>query len=455
MNFRGIALALAAAFGLSLGFGAVCQAQQQAAGVEVDPSGVLRMVYAQDPTGRLTTMRLAEARAKLDGKLAEPTEMRKISLQRLEAAVQEKLASGAPIPDEMRYLAGLTRVQYVFYYPETKDIVIAGPAEPFGTDLAGRPVGIATGSAIVELQDLIAALRAYSPQGDRTSVISVSIDPTKEGLARMQDFLRKVGRNIVPGDTSFIVSGLKESLGQQNVTIRGVPAETHFAQVLVEADYRMKLIGIGLEQPAAKIPSYVSRSNPAAVSRNALQRWYFVPNYECVRASEDDLAMELVGRGVKLVGQAELVSSSGEREESGRGDMASKAFTNAFTNEYETLAKNTPVYAQLRNLIDLSVVAAYVQRNDWYEQSGWSMDFFGDESKFAIQTYVAPAKVETAVNAVWKGSTLVTPIGGGVRIKAEQALDQENLLADEQGALAEKRASVNLSDLPAGQWWWD
>jgi hypothetical protein len=165
--------------------------------------------------------------------------------------------------------------------------------------------------------------------------------------------------------------------------------------------------------------------------------------------------MELVGRGVKLVGQAELVSSSGEREESGRGDMASKAFTNAFTNEYETLAKNTPVYAQLRNLIDLSVVAAYVQRNDWYEQSGWSIDFFGDESKFAIQTYVAPAKVETAVNAVWKGSTLVTPIGGGVRIKAEQALDQENLLADEEGALAEKRASVNLSDLPAGQWWWD
>jgi hypothetical protein len=355
----------------------------------------------------------------------------------------------------MRYLAGLTRVQYVFYYPETKDIVIAGPAEPFGTDLAGRPVGIATGSAVVELQDLIAALRAYSPEGDRTSVISVSIDPTKEGLARMQDFLRQIGRTAVPGDTSRIVNGLQESLGQQTVSIKGVPAETHFAQVLVEADYRMKLIGIGLEKPAAKITSYVSKANPAAVSRNALQRWYFVPNYECVRASEDDLAMELVGRGVKLVGQAELVAASGDREASGRGDLASKAFTSTFTNEYETLAKNSPVYAQLRNLIDLSIVAAYVQRNDWYAESGWSMDFFGDESKYAIQTYVAPTKVETAVNAIWKGNTLMTPIGGGVRIQAEQALEQENLLADEQGALAEKRAAVSLSDLPAGQWWWD
>ena len=165
--------------------------------------------------------------------------------------------------------------------------------------------------------------------------------------------------------------------------------------------------------------------------------------------------MELVGRGVKLVGQAEMVSASGERAETGRGDLASKAFTSTFTNEYETLAKNSPVYAQLRNLIDLSVVAAFIQRNEWYDKSGWSMEFFGDESQYAIQTYTAPTKVETAVNAIWKGNTLMTPIGGGVKIEPESALEQENLLADEKGELAETRASIDLSSLPEGQWWWD
>ena len=40
--------------------------------------------------------------------------------------------------------------------------------------------------------------------------------------------------------------------------------KTHFAQVLVEADYRMKLIGIGLEQPPVRMVSYVDRANPAA-----------------------------------------------------------------------------------------------------------------------------------------------------------------------------------------------
>ena len=44
-------------------------------------------------------------------------------------------AGGQPSDDDLKALAGLTSVQYVFYYPETKDIVIAGPAE----GLRGRP----------------------------------------------------------------------------------------------------------------------------------------------------------------------------------------------------------------------------------------------------------------------------------------------------------------------------
>ena len=34
-----------------------------------------------------------------------------------------------PLPDEVKYLAGLQRVQYVFVDPETKDVILAGPAE--------------------------------------------------------------------------------------------------------------------------------------------------------------------------------------------------------------------------------------------------------------------------------------------------------------------------------------
>ena len=182
--------------------------------------------------------------------------------------------------EAMLYLAGLQKVKYVFYYPETGDIVLAGPAEGWATDLSGRVRGISTGSPVVELQDLVVALRAFPPAGRSSPVITCSIDPTKEGLANMQEFLRRIGATATPNQTKFIVDGLRRSLGLQNVTISGIPADTHFAQVMVEADYRMKLIGIGLEQPPVKMVSWISKVSPGTLSRNALQRWYFVPNYE-------------------------------------------------------------------------------------------------------------------------------------------------------------------------------
>lgn len=52
---------------------------------------------------------------------------------------------------------------------------------------------------------------------------------------------------LLRSDAQFIAAGLKENLGLQVVSIDGISPQTHFAQVLVEADYRMKLIGIGLE----------------------------------------------------------------------------------------------------------------------------------------------------------------------------------------------------------------
>ncbi|MEZ6070226.1 MAG: DUF1598 domain-containing protein [Pirellulales bacterium] len=155
---------------------------------------------------------------------------------------------------------------------------------------------------------------AGSKGGGSKHVIGCSIDPTQEGLARMQAFLRQVGVTATPNDTDRIVNGLRESLGLQNVSILGVSANTHFAQVMVEADYRMKLIGIGLEQPPIRMASYVQTAQPADVSRNAMQRWYFVPDYECVRVSDDGLAMELVGDGVKLVSDDEVVTGDGVRQ---------------------------------------------------------------------------------------------------------------------------------------------
>jgi hypothetical protein len=421
------------------------------AGVAVDAQGVVRRQTFVDPGGRLRLQRTAAARAALNPDVVASSKLRKVSLNKLEQAIQDR--NGVPT-EEMRYLAGLQRVRYVFCYPETKDIVIAGPAEGWITDPSERVVGINNGRPVVQLQDLVVALRAFPPNGEPTPMIGCSIDPTQEGLQAMQAFLQSIGSYATPAQTQFIVTGLQNSLGMQAISVNGVSPSTHFAQVMVEADYRMKLIGIGLERPPVRLVSFIEKADPSQVARNALFRWFFTPDYQCVRVTEDGLGMELVGDGVKLIGEDEMVTGGGERRIASRGNRASQIFVSSFTKTYPALAERSPVYAELRNLVDLAVAAAYIQHEDLYAKTGWSMEFFGDEKACSVEIYNAPQQVASTVAAIWKGNRLMTPIGGGVHIDAAQALDSQNLLNDEKGEVARLRGET-AGQLAEGRWWWD
>jgi hypothetical protein len=165
--------------------------------------------------------------------------------------------------------------------------------------------------------------------------------------------------------------------------------------------------------------------------------------------------MELVGEGVKLSGQSEVVAGDGSRGAAGAKDTASEKFTTSFTENYPELAAKSPVYAQLRNVIDLAIAAAFIQEQDYYGKAGWKAEVLMDEGKVAVEIYEEPRQVESAVNAIWRGNKLMTPIGGGVNIRAHHALKAENLLQDEQRELKAKREAVRVEGLTENQWWWD
>ncbi len=443
------AILLLAAFGLALAAPSVVFGQ---AGVVINADGVLS-TKTEDPTGQLTRDRKAAERTKLGSKVASYSKIRYISLNRLEAALHEK--NNVPTA-EMSSLAGLLRIQYVFYFPDSKDIVIAGPAEGWINDGWGRPVGLSSGRPVVRLEDLVVALRAFPPDKKVAPVISCSIDPTQEGLAAMKAtqgaLLRQMGGQYTPEKAEIIVTSLKTSLGPQTIRINGVSPKTHFAMSMIEADYRMKLIGIGLEPPPVRMKSWVDGVHGAAGS--TLQRWYFVPDYECVRTADDGMAMELVGDGVKLIGEKEFISAQGERRAAGRAGGASQAFVTAFTKKYPQIAEKSIVYAELRNLIDLAVAAAYIQHEDFYGKAKWNMDVFGDEKTYSVETYDVPKQVEAAINAIWRAPTLMTPIGGGVQIQATRALAADKRLADKDGKVGKLRQQTTIR-LKKGQWWWD
>lgn len=426
-------------------------------GVAIDAHGVLSVKFYRAPGRLLHARRLTAARMALTSDVAARCSLRKISLVRLERALRHKLATGEKPDNTMRHLAGLQRIQYVFCYPATGDIVVAGPAEGWIRDPSGRAVGMASGRPVILLEDLMVALRAYAPGTRKERFIGCTISPNPEGLTRLVAFQRSIpsavpqrGRDRL---AARIVQGVHDSLGMASIDVFGVSNNTHFAQVLIEADYRMKRIGTGLEPPPVKMATFISALRGAR--HETLQRWWFVPDYECVKVTGDGLGMEMLGEGVQLLGEDRLIGRDGSLAVSRtRPNKASQLFTLAFTRKFSDIATVSPVYAQLRNMIDLTVAAAFIRREDYYGRARASLGVLGDEEQLRTEVYAEPRGVACAVNSVWKGNRLFTAAGGGVSIRAEQALSQDRLFSDHDGALAEAYGEVRAKP-PADRWWWD
>jgi hypothetical protein len=154
------------------------------------------------------------------------------------------------------------------------------------------------------------------------------------------------------------------------------------------------------------------------------------------------------------VGENERVAG-GRRAASGRVNKASQAFCQEFTDKFNEIARRVRIYAELRQLIDVAIAAAYIQQQDYYGQANWDMPVLLDESQLSVETYTVPEQVETAVNAIWRGNTLMTPLGGGVHVNPRTALKSEHLVVDHSGDNNKVQQSAGPSNLAEGQWWWD
>jgi hypothetical protein len=249
--------------------------RQSVGGVMIDACGVL-MTASADSRDELRQERVKAILAGLPGDINEPTELRKISLRMLDEAIAEQIATGKPLSMDMRFLAGLQNIRYVFVYPDQQDIVIAGYAEGIKIDALGNAVGSTTNQAVISLDDLIVALRGARRAADG---ITCSIDPTQEGLKRLREYVSHIARA-----SEVSLPQIESSLGPQTIQLGGISPSTHFARVLVAADYRMKQIGMGHEKaPIAGLPSYLSMAPTSGHGmQNMTPRWWMVPEYKAV-----------------------------------------------------------------------------------------------------------------------------------------------------------------------------
>lgn len=424
-------------------------------GVAFDADGVLQMKTITDPTGQLMRQRAVAAVAAMPADIAAPNKSRKVSLVKLEKALAKRVATGQQPTKEMQKLAGLVKVDAIFCYPDTGDIVLQGPAEGWMEDLAGRAIGIRSRRPTLLLEDLVTALRAFAPRMANHEFVGCTINPRPEGLAALQQFQRKIPSSVSQSQRQRVAQqvamGVQQSLGMADVQVFGISSKTHFASVMIEADYRMKRIAVGIEPPPVKMVTFANALSSARIG--GLQRWWFTPAYEGVKTSPDRLAMQLTGQGVQLQTEDKVVLASGAIVDSGRKpSKAMLTYANSFTRKYPDIAAADPVYGQLRQLADWLILAAYLKQHRWYDKADWQAETFMSEERFAVKTMRTPKQAPVVVNAFWKGNRMFSPAGGGVSMEPRLALQQ----LEESSQLNDLRAELDASaKADHDRWWWD
>jgi hypothetical protein len=342
----------------------------------------------------------------------------------------------------MLFLAGLQRIEYVFADPESKDIVLVGPAESWRIDENGAALGLTTGKPALRLDDLLEAFRTVDMAGEGRG-ISCSIDPSEAGMARLQELLnnRRLEFNAQTAEL------MRNAVGPQQVTVTGVFPDSHFARVMVAADYLMKRLAMGMEPaPLAEMPGYLEllRSGDQRFTGTTSPRWWLAVNYLPLLRSEDGLSWKLRGPGVKVVTEDAFIDAKGERIASGRVDEVAERWARNMTERYEELSLAMPVFGQLRNCMDMAVVAALVKHYDLLGRVGADFPLIAGGREARGPQYLVPTTVDSHISAVPAGRSWIIGVSGGVE------LDSWSVLEESQPARLPP-----LPPHPAERWWWE
>ena len=417
-------------------------------GIHIDAQGVLQNQRAQMNPALVNEIMASLQAADTD--INQSTKLRMISLKGLDATIQKYTAEGKRLPADVQYLAGLQRVEFVIASPETGDVILAGPGEGWKVNALGDVVGKTTGMPVLRLEDLLVALRSVhnARQGQG---VTVSIDPTQEGTRRLQNLQKQLVRQNV-NFSREVLTAFENALGDQKITLTGIPADSRFSQILVAADYRMKRYSMGLEQtPVRNMPSLPEIAKRKNVNfNNRAPRFWMEANYEPVAVSADKNVWQLRGQGIKTMTENAFFDKSGvQRREKGKSNKYAQAWADSMTENYEELSKSDPVFRELRNVFDMSVVAAIIANESLMEKVNLSLGAMQNTSQVSIPKRNVPKTVPSQASFVKLASDWLIFTSGGIQVDSWAVANRQETVGD----LA-KVAEVATTKT-ANRWWWN
>lgn len=431
------------------------------AGIVVDPSGLITDVtQASAEDGLLENIAVLLAkdhREQVDFASAQngvdpwrlPSAVRCVSLRGVAEQIARRRLSGQPIADELRHLAGLSRVRYVLIDSQGQDVILMGQVGGIQSQ-GGWMRDSRTGAAAIRVDYLAACLTAVISR----QPLGCSIDPTPQSLG----VAAEVSAAIRDGRVAQGIADetLREALGEQIVRVFGVAGDTPIAHLMVQTDRHMKRLSLGLEPMPQGVENYldvVARHIRKGPPDGQLLRLWFTANAMKARGSSDGLVYELSGRPMKLQSETQRAGATGDRI-AAADDVRLVDFVDGFNRNLDEIARQYPTYAALESVYHAAAVAELIHRTDSHTKlNQWLGPLLMDDP--SAGTLHSPKRVASiAVNqTILHGSKrhFVVLASGGVLLRPNDLL---NGLIENYPAL--DKFAVSAAKPPHDdRWWWD
>ncbi|MDR2763154.1 MAG: DUF1598 domain-containing protein [Planctomycetaceae bacterium] len=394
-------------------------------GVEIDVQGICAIAPRNAMDNFSKDMR--RTFEKIPEDLSQQVSIRKISLKKINQAIQQTLDDGDFLPDTVRYLGGLTAINYVVLLPEEQDILLVGPSEGWKIDASGHVVGNITGRPILRLEDLVILFRTWHNK-DVHSTITCSIDPTPESIARMNAVKNKYG---VPSKQNAVAyaNDLEKAADKDIVVIKGIETTSRIAKMLVAADFKMKQIGLGHVQSGLRgLPSYVSLLSGSP--RNINPRFWLSADYGVIYHDSLKLTWKLPDVKVNAKTEDQYIDAKNNlRLASGKIDPAAVRWCKKMDEQYNALSRVDPAFGELRNCMCLAMAVALIIREDLLNKSGCSISAITDEPKMKTPKLPEPkfvlVKSVVGKNVVACGGVEINPFTAIQSAKLDNKIDKQ------------------------------
>lgn len=380
------------------------------------------------------------------------------------SVLQNRLSScdnSMQYPPLLKNLAGITIISGLVIDRGNEDLILIGTV-----DSTLPPINL--DNFVVALRNMQNEYADVSGDTIYYEFPGCSIDPEPKVLQGLQDIM---GAYSMGDDTkdeqSFIALWEQKCRALQKVRVMGVPFDSDFARIMVNADYDLKQITNGLDN--LEIEGFCDLSKMTIESMLAnyesersfrestmvLNRFWFSPGD--ITICKDENIWTIGSCPVQLLTEEELVTKKGTIQGKGRPNDLSEQFAQQFTHKYSEIAKARPVFKELENLFRIVAIAKIVTNGNFPAFASNILNSLTEEyrtTKLEIEEKLpgVPGIIKTEYESDSHQLFIILPSCGGVSIE----INETKFATKTDGELKKTHESVVMQrPKESGTLFWD